>query len=44
MDIDQLAAATALPAGDLMARLTELELFGQVQAVGGGRYQQIVQN
>ncbi len=42
MDIDQLSAATAMPAGDLLARLTELELFGQIEAIAGGRYQQIV--
>jgi DNA processing protein len=42
MDIDQLSSATGLSTGALLARLTELELFGQVQAIAGGRYQQIV--
>jgi DNA processing protein len=42
MDIDQLSAATSLSAGNLLAHLTELELLGQVEAIAGGRYQQIV--
>jgi predicted Rossmann fold nucleotide-binding protein DprA/Smf involved in DNA uptake len=33
-----------MAAGDLLSRLTELELFGQVEAIGGGRYQQMVRS
>ena len=44
IDVDQLSAATGMPTGELMARLTELELFGQIEAIAGGRYQQIVRH
>lgn len=44
MDVDQLALATGMATGDLMSRLTELELFGQVEAIAGGRYQQIIRH
>lgn len=44
IDVDQLSAATGLATGELMSRLTELELFGQVEAIAGGRYQQIVRD
>lgn len=37
--LDQIAAATSLPIAHIMARLTELELFGQVALLAGGRYQ-----
>ncbi len=42
MDLDQLVAATGMATGDLLSRLTELELFGQVEALDGGRYQRLV--
>ena len=42
MDVDTLAAATGLPASELLPRLTELELLGQLEAIDGGRFQRIV--
>jgi DNA processing protein len=42
MDLDQLVAATQMATGDLLSRLTELELFGQVEALDGARYQRLV--
>jgi DNA processing protein len=44
IDVDQLSEVTGLSTGALMSRLTELELFGQIEAIAGGRYQQIVRN
>jgi DNA processing protein len=42
MDLDQLVAATHMAAGDLLSRLTELELFGQIEVLDGARYQRLV--
>ncbi len=42
MDLDQLLAVTHMSAGDLLSRLTELELFGQIEALDGARYQRLV--
>ncbi len=42
MDLDQLSAATAMTAGELLSRLTELELFGHIEALDGGRFQRLV--
>jgi DNA processing protein len=42
MDLDQLVAATHMATGDLLSRLTELELFGQIEALDGARYQRLV--
>ncbi len=39
--LDQIAASTGLPIADIMARLTELELFGEVALLAGGRYQRL---
>jgi DNA processing protein len=36
--IDDVAGQTGEPAGVILARLTELELAGQIQRIGGGRY------
>jgi DNA processing protein len=44
IDVDQLSEVTGLSTGALMSRLTELELFGQIEVIAGGRYQQIVRN
>jgi DNA processing protein len=42
MDLDQLVAATHMATGDLLSRLTELELFGHIEALDGARYQRLV--
>ncbi len=42
MDLDQLVAATGMATGDLLSRLTELELFGHIEALDGARYQRLV--
>ena len=39
--LDQIAQATGLPIAHIMARLTELELFGEVAIVAGARYQKL---
>ena len=36
--VDALSAVTGLSAGDLLSALTELEIFGLVEALPGGRY------
>ncbi|MBL8481402.1 MAG: DNA-protecting protein DprA [Rhodocyclaceae bacterium] len=40
--MDELAGRSALPADQLLARLTELELDGLVEQLPGGRYQRIL--
>ncbi len=42
MDLDQLAQSTGLSAGDLLSRVTELELLGGLEVLDGGRYQRLV--
>jgi predicted Rossmann fold nucleotide-binding protein DprA/Smf involved in DNA uptake len=32
-----------MSAGDLLAKLTELELFGDIERLDGGRYQRLSQ-
>lgn len=42
IDLDQLQQATAMSTGDLLSRLTELELFGEIEILAGSRYQRLV--
>ena len=37
-DFDQISAGSGLPAAELLPRLLELELRGDVKRVGGGRF------
>jgi DNA processing protein len=41
MGLDALAASTGLSTGDLLSRLTELELLGELELLDGGRYQRL---
>jgi DNA processing protein len=42
MDLDQIARVTGLNTGELLSRLTELELLGDLELLDGGRYQRLV--
>ncbi|MCI8359951.1 MAG: DNA-protecting protein DprA [Clostridiales bacterium] len=39
--VDGLSAAAGLPAGEILPALTELEIFGLIKALPGGRYQRL---
>jgi DNA processing protein len=42
VDLEQLINATGLSTSAVLSRLTELELFGQIEMLDGGRYQRLV--
>ncbi len=42
MDLDQIVLATALSTGEVLSRLTELELLGDLEVLEGGRYQRLI--
>jgi DNA processing protein len=42
MDLDQIVLATALSTSEVLSRLTELELLGDLEALDGGRYQRLI--
>jgi DNA processing protein len=42
MDLDQIVLATALATGEVLSRLTELELLGDLEVLEGGRYQRLI--
>lgn len=42
MDLDQIVLATALATGEVLSRLTELELMGDLEVLEGGRYQRLI--
>jgi DNA processing protein len=42
MDLDQIVLATTLSTGEVLSRLTELELLGDLEVLEGGRYQRLI--
>lgn len=42
MDLDQIVSATALSTSEVLSRLTQLELMGDLETLDGGRYQRLI--